>query len=206
MTKLKSIDIEKWTRNTALLFYQIFSVDYEQEVFLNKILSGGGGNSTLCSTWMHLNEIFINYRISETAYNLLLEKVSNEDKNKISLENDTVFISKKIYKKYHTLFFHNAKKAENRTIVGKFFHFDHNPSNKKVLELLSNKIKMKKNETGFLEELTEYVKSVQTLDLITVQEDDIRTFADRRSLNGPLSAEERDSLLNTKFYTLVQRN
>lgn len=65
---------------------------------------------------------------------------------------------------------------------------------------------MKKNETGFFEELTEYVKSVQTLDLFTVQEDDIRTFADRRSLSGPLSAEERDSLLNTKFYTLVQRN
>lgn len=203
MTKIKSIDIEKWTRNTALLFYQIFSVDYEQEVFLNKILSGGGGNSTLCSTWMHLNEFFINYRISETAYNLLLEKVANEDKNKISLKNNTVFISKKIYKKYHTFFFHNAKGAENRTNAGKFFHFDHNPSNKKVLTLLCNKIKQHKNEEDFFEELTEYVKTVQTLDLITVEEDDLRTIADRRK--GPLTAKERDNLLNTRFYALIEK-
>lgn len=121
MTKIKSIDIEKWTRNTALLFFQIFSVDYEQEVFLNKILSGGGGNSTLCSTWMHLNEFFINYRISETAYNLLLEKVANEDKNKISLKNNTVFISKKIYKNTTHSFFIMPKEQKIVLMLANFF-------------------------------------------------------------------------------------
>ena len=204
MRKRKSIEINKWIKNTALLFYQIFSADYNDEAFIKKLLSGGGGNSTLCATWMQLVSVFIKYRISENAYHLLLEKVTDEDKNKIRLENDTVFVSKKIYKNYHTFFFHNAKGAENRTNAGKFFHFDHNPSNKKVLELLCDKIKLHKNEEGFLEELTEYVKSVQTLDLITVQEDDIRTNADRKSLNGPLSSQERDNLLNTTFYSLVE--
>ena len=191
-------------KNTALLFYQIFSVDYEDEAFINKLLSGGGGNSTLCATWMQLVSVFINHRISKNAYHLLLEKVAEEDKNKIRLEETTVFVSKKIYKNYWPLFSNNAKGAENRTKAGKFFHFDHNPSNKKVLKLLCDKVKLQKCETGFLEELTEYVKSVQTLDLITVQEDDIRTNADRQSPNGPLSSQERDNLLNTTFYSLVE--
>lgn len=201
MVKRKNIDIEKWVKNTSLLFYQIFSVDYDDEAFINKILSGGGGNSTLCSTWMHLVDNFITRRISENAYNLLINKLDDGDKSKVRLENDTVFISKGIYKKYHSWFSNNAKGAENRTNAGKFFHFDHNPSNKKVLELLYTKIKAHKEEEGFFEELTEYVGSVQKLDLITVQEDDIRTSADRK---GPLSLEKRDSLLNTKFYSLVE--
>ena len=96
MSKRKNIDIDIWIKNTALLFYQIFSVDYEDEAFINKLLSGGGGNSTLCATWMQLVSFFIKYRISENAYSLLLEKVADEDKNKIRLENDTVFVSKKI--------------------------------------------------------------------------------------------------------------
>lgn len=204
MSKRKSTDINKWIKNTALLFYQIFSVNYEDEAFINKLLSGGGGNSTLCATWMQLVSVFIKRRISENAYSLLLEKVADEDKNKIRLEKDTVFISKKIYKKYHSFFSNNAKGAEKRTKAGKFFHFDHNPSNKKVLKLLCDEIKLHKDEAGFLEKLTEYVKSVQTLDLITVQEDDIRTNADRKSSNGPLSSQERDDLLKTNFYTLVE--
>ena len=204
MSKRKNIDIDKWIKNTALLFYQIFSVGYEAEAFINKLLSGGGGNSTLCATWMQLVKVFIKRRISKPAYHLLLEKVTDEDKNKIRLECDTVFISKKIHAKYLAFFFNNAKGAENRINAGKFFHFDHNPSNKKVLELLCDKIKSHKNEAGFLEKLTEYVKSVQTLDLITVQEDDIRTNADRQSPNGPLSSQERDDLLKTTFYSLVE--
>ncbi len=204
MSKRKSTDINKWIKNTALLFYQIFSADYNDEAFIKKLLSGGGGNSTLCATWMQLVKVFIKRRISKPAYHLLLEKVADEDKNKIRLESDTVFISKKIYTKYPAFFFNNAKGAENRTNAGKFFHFDHNPSNKKVLELLCDKVKSHKNEAGFLDELTEYVKSVQTLDLITVQEDDIRTNADRKSSNGPLSSQERDDLLKTTFYSLVE--
>lgn len=204
MAKKVDVDIEKWIKNTSLLFYQIFSVDYDNEEFIRKLLCGGGGNSTLCSTWTHLDDYFIKYRISEKAYKLLIEKVEEEDRDKIRLENNVVYISKKIDKKYHSMFYNNAKGAANRIKVGKFFHYDHNPSNKKVLELLSNKIRENKNNEGFFEELTEYVKTIQKIDLITVQEDDIRTLADKRSKPVPLSAEERDSLLNTRFYDLVK--
>ena len=204
MTKKRNIDTEKWVRSTTLLFYQIFSVDYEDEMFIKKLLSGGGGNSTLCATWMQLVQFFIKHRISTSAYNLLLEKLDDEDRNMVRLDNNTVYINKKVYKKYHCMFANNAKGADNRKSVGKFFHFDHNPSNKKVLKLLCDKIKLHKDEEGFFEELTRYVNSVQTLDLITVEEDDIRTFSDRRNINGPLSSDERDRLLNTIFYNLIE--
>ena len=61
-----------------MLFYQIFSVDYKDEDFIRKLLSGGGGNSTLCATWMQLVGVFIKNRISEKAYNLLIEKIKDE--------------------------------------------------------------------------------------------------------------------------------
>lgn len=199
MTEVKN---EKWIKDTALLFYQIFSVDYEDKAFTNKLLAGGGGNSTLCSTWTHLNGPFVTYRISKNAYDLLIQKIDSSDLNKIRLEDNIVYISKKIYKKYHRLFYHNAKGAENRINTGKFFHFDHNPSNKKVLELLNEKIKKHKAEDGFLLELTEYIKTIQTIDLITVYEDDMRTATDLSNPNGPLSSSERDQLLNTHFYIL----
>lgn len=101
------------------------------------------------------------------------------------------------------MFYHNAKGAENRVNVGKFFHFDHNPSNKKVLELLNQKIKDHKNEDGFLEELADYIKTVQTIDLITVYEDELRTLKDLSNPDGPLSSSKRDEMLNTKFFKLV---
>lgn len=102
------------------------------------------------------------------------------------------------------MFHNNAKWAENRTKAGKFFHFDHNPSNKKVLELLNERIKLHKNSDGFLEELTEYIKTIQTIDLITVYEDDTRTSKDLDSRESPLSSEERDRLLGTVFYSLKE--
>lgn len=193
---------EKWIKDTALLFYQIFSVDYKDTKFLDKLLSGGGGNSTLCSTWTHLNRYFVTYRISENAYKILLEKISEEDKDKIKFDSDVVYISPKITKKYYRMFYNNAKGAKNRVAAGKYFHFDHNPSNKKVLELLNSKIKKNKDKEGFLEELTEYIKTVQTIDLITVQEDEKRTSTDLSNPTGPFSSDERDKLLNTKFYSL----
>ena len=202
MPRRKVIDKEKWIRDTARLFYQIFSIEYDDD-FKKKLLSGGGGNSTLCATWSQLVNYFVRNRISENAYNLLLTKVNSSDRNKIRLENDTVYISAKIFKKYHGMFYNDAKYAQNRIAVGKYFHFDHHPSNKKVLELLCEEISTHKNEEGFIDNLTEYVRTVQSLDLITVQEDDIRTMADKRSANGPLSLEEREDLLKGKFYPLI---
>lgn len=198
----KKID-EKWIKDTALIFYQIFSVDYESEKFLNKLLQGGGGNSTLCSTWTHLSDRFIKYRISVRAYNLLISKIEENDRKLISFENGCVTIpSKIIYKKYASLFFNNAKGANNRKSNGKYFHFDHNPSNKKVLILLRNEIKANKDDVEFLSKLSDYIRKIQTVDLITVEEDDIRTLADLKLKEDKMDSSERDAIINSVFYDL----
>ena len=170
---------EKWIKDTALLFYQIFSVDYENERFENKLLQGGGGNSTLCSTWTQLSDSFIKYRISKNAYDLLISIINVPDRNMIIEQGNCVTIPYNfIFKKYSYLFSSNAKGAVNRKKNGQYFHFDHNPSNKKVLTLLKSKIKENKDKEDFLKILTKYIKKIQTVDLITVEEDDIRTQAD----------------------------
>ncbi len=198
----KQISAE-WINDTALLFYQIFSVDYEDASFNTKIMAGGGGNSTLCSTWTQLSDDFLGYRISKKAYKLLLNLISGEDKKKIIKQENDIFIPKKIiYDKYRGLFFNNAKGVVNRKNSGKYFHFDHNPSNKKVLSLLKSKVKEIKDKPDFLNELANYVKHVQTVDLITVEEDDVRTKADLKLKENKMDALERDKLLKTKFYNL----
>lgn len=89
----------------------------------------------------------------------------------------------------------------NRKNSGKYFHFDHN-LNKKVLSLLKSKVKEKKDNPDFLNELTDYVKNVQTVDFITVEEDEIRTSADLKLKDNKMDALERDKLINTEFYNL----
>lgn len=193
---------KKWIKDVALFFYQIFSVKYENKEFVKRLLMGGGGNSTLCSTWTHLSDDFIEYRISKKAYNLLLEKVESNDKKYIVKNGDTVSIPKFIIeKKYHQLFFNNAKGAENRKLKSKYFHFDHNPSNRKVLLKIKGKIEEHDYSDEYLEELSQYIKQIQTVDLITVEEDDIRTYADQ-NLKEKLEAHERDLLTKSKFYNL----
>ena len=163
---------------------------------------GGGGNSTLCSTWTHLSADFNEYRISKKAYNLLLEKVESNDKKYIVKNGDTISIPKFIIeKKYHQMFYNNAKGAENRKLKSKYFHFDHNPSNKKVLLKIKGKIEEHDYSDEYLEELSQYIKQIQTVDLITVEEDDIRTYADQNS-KEKLDAHERDLLTKSKFYNL----
>ena len=193
---------KKWIKDVALFFYQIFSVKYENKEFVKRLLMGGGGNSTLCSTWTHLSDDFIEYRISKKAYNLLLEKVESNDKKYIVKNGDTVSITKiKKKKKYHQLFFNNAKCAKNRKLKSKYFHFDHNPSNRKVLLKIKGKIEEHDYSDEYLEELSQYIKQIQTVDLITVEEDDIRTYADQ-NLKEKLEAHERDLLTKSKFYNL----
>lgn len=60
---------EKWIKQAAIFYYQIFSTDYDNQ-FLNEILKGGGGNSILCSSWMKISNNFINYML-ELAEKLL---------------------------------------------------------------------------------------------------------------------------------------
>lgn len=197
----KEVD-EKWLKDVALLFYQIFSVEYENEEFIKRLLMGGGGNSTLCSTWTHLSDDFIEYRISKKAYDLLLKKVDASDKHLIVKKRDTISIPKYlIKKKYHSMFFNNAKGAENRKLKNKYFHFDHNPSNRKVLINLKEEIEKHDYSDKYLIELSQYIKQIQTVDLITVEEDDIRTYADQNS-KEKLDASKRDQLTKSKFFNL----
>ena len=193
---------DEWIDATALLFYQIFSVDYKDEKFENKLLQGGGGNSTLCSTWVQLSDCFIGYRISKGAYELLISLIKRPDRDLITKEENSVIVSKIILKKYNYLFSSNAKGAENRKKNGQYFHFDHNPSNKKVLMLLKNKIKDNKDKEGFLKSLSSYIKKIQTVDLIMVEEDDLRTQADLK-LQDKLDSSKRDEMIGSEFYDLI---
>ena len=108
---------EKWIRDTALLFYQIFSVNYENDEFIKRLLMGGGGNSTLCSTWTHLSDCFIKYRISVKAYNLLITKVDDIDKSSIIKKGNCVEIPRKLIEKNIMLYFlimQKRRKKENK--------------------------------------------------------------------------------------------
>jgi len=183
--------------NTAKLFYQIFSVDYDEE-FLNKLLSGGGGNSTLGATLYHCFGEFVAYKISGKAL-----KVLQEQNFQCEVNSNRVTISYKERNNRNKLFSNNAKGAENRRKKGKLLHFDHNPSNKKLLALLFAKVQELKNEKIEYDEkinkLAKYIKTVQIVDLITIEQDDIRTGSDR---GDPLTAEERDKLIKDTWYSL----
>lgn len=194
---------EKWIRDTALIFYQIFSVDYEDEMFENKLLQGGGGNSTLCSTWTQLSDSFTKYRISKKAYNLLINIINADDRNLIMKTDNCVTISSKIIKKkYPYLFSSNQKGSKNRKKNGQYFHFDHNPPNKTILELLKNEVRKNIDKEDVLERLTDYIKQIQTVDLITVEEDEIRTNTDKKLKDYRMTALERDEIIDAEFYDL----
>lgn len=192
------VNKQKWIEDTALFYFRIFSGEYCDD-FLNKLLKGGGGNSTLCASWYQLSPIFVPNRVSNTALKLLREKGFN-----LIIEESTVKISSKQINDNHGMFYNNAKGASNRINKGKLFHFDHNPSNKKILSLLNKKVKeymlSKISEVEILQELAEYLKTIQTVDLITVEQDDIRTSTDRAGV--PLTNEERDALLNDSWFSL----
>jgi hypothetical protein len=189
---------QKWIEDTALFYFRIFSGNYGED-FLKKLLKGGGGNSTLCASWYQLSPVFVPQRISGAALSLLREKSFDiiEEGNKIRLKKSQV-------KANHGMFYNNAKGAQKRIIAGKYFHFDHNPSNKKILSLLNERIKgfmeSQVSEQDILLDLSEYLKTIQTVDLITVEQDEIRTSADRDDL--PLTNAQRDDLINDTWYTL----
>lgn len=189
---------QKWIEDTALFYFRIFSGNYGED-FLKKLLKGGGGNSTLCASWYQLSPVFVPQRVSSQAVHRLREKAFD-----IVEHENTIRLRKIDLKDNHTMFYNNAKGAENRTRAGKFFHFDHNPSNKKILSLLNDRIKEFMNshvsEQEILVDLSEYLKTIQTVDLITVEQDEIRTSADRE--DRPLTNSERDALLNDNWYWL----
>jgi len=189
---------QKWIEDTALFYFRIFSGNYGED-FLNKLLKGGGGNSTLCASWYQLSPVFVPQRVSGHALALLREKTFDiiQEDNKIKLKKSQI-------KYNHIMFYNNAKGAQNRINIGKLFHFDHNPSNKKILSLLNSRIKdymdSQVSENDILIDLSNYLKTIQTVDLITVEQDEIRTNADRD--DRPLTNTERDVLINDTWYEL----
>lgn len=189
---------QKWIEDTALFYFRIFSGTYGDK-FLKKLLKGGGGNSTLCASWYQLSPVFVPKRISGSALNLLKENSFD-----VIEDGSTVRLNKKDLVNRHLVFYNNAKGAQNRINTGKLFHFDHNPSNKKILSLLNDRIKnymeSQVSEQEILNDLSEYLKTIQTVDLITVEQDEIRTNADRADF--PLTNIERDSLLGDNWYVL----
>lgn len=189
---------QKWIEDTALFYFRIFSGNYGED-FLNKLLKGGGGNSTLCASWYQLSPVFVPQRISGTALALLRQKSFD-----IIQEQNTIRLKRKQIEENHRMFYNNAKGAQNRKNAGKYFHFDHNPSNKKILSLLNDRIKdymeSQLTEQEILRDLSEYLKTIQIVDLITVEQDEVRTSADRDNL--PLNNSERDQLINDVWYKL----
>ena len=51
--------------------------------------------------------------------------------------------------------------------------------------------------------MASYIKQIQTVDLITVEEDEMRTNADLNQKDDKLSSLERDKISNSKFYDLI---
>lgn len=195
----KSEIMEKyeWIEQAAKFYFQIFSTEYDAK-FINELLKGGGGNSILCGSWMKISNNFMKYRISESSLKRL-----NEIKFPYIKEDSLVNINWSDINSQKKLFYNNAKTIENRKKVGKLFHFDHHPSNKKILLLLKEKVnELSKEDSSYeskIEQFSNFIKSIQTVDLITIEQDFVRTTADLKSL---LSKEERDSLLKGKWYDL----
>ena len=83
----------------------------------------------------------------------------------------------------------------------RFVSYKSAPTNGFVnLSSMDEVVKLEKDNPDFLNELTDYVKNIQTVDLITVEEDEIRTSADLKLKDNKMDALERDKLINTEFY------
>ena len=182
--------IEDMLDGTARFMFNVFNTksgNYNEN-FEELLLQGGGGNSMFVNCWAKPSSFFVRKRISgkakETIANLGFASI-----NDVPPE----------YK------YNNAKGAENRKTVGKLLHLDHSPGNVKVLHLIRDKCREFNPDTDnydmIIRTLKEYFKTIQTLDWITIEQDDIRTY--KTDSDGPskkekdmMSHEERDNLLN----------
>ena len=105
----------------------------------------------------------------------------------------------------------NAKGAANRIKKGKRLHIDHNPGNVLVLELICDKVQKLKQAKGTktekIKKLEAFLKDIQYLDIITVEQDDIRTLADNnysKKDKDKMTLKQRDKLTSDKFECLPQ--
>lgn len=187
-------DIENMKASLSKFLLKVFSENYCAR-FSKMLLSGGGGNSMFVNAWEKPSLCFKKYRISQKALDLL--------KDKLCEKFDATKIPNNIP---HYLLHNNAKGAKKRAKCGKKLHIDHNPSNKKVLDLIKKEV-IRLNagnisESEKLELLKGYISNIQTLDIITVEQDDLRTLKDMHYSKKDkdfMSAEQRDGLIDDKI-------
>ncbi len=184
-------DAENIIDGTARLMFNVFnrktgnySNDYDM-----LLMSGGGGNSLFINCWQKVSFDIDRVRISGEAKKRLIAYgfASIED----AQTRDHKFLS------------NNAKGAANRLAAGKNLHADHNPGNKKVLEMIKEKCRSydpdKDDYESTISEIKEFLRTVQTIDWITVEQDDKRTYKDdkySKKEKDMMSHDERDDLLN----------
>jgi hypothetical protein len=184
---ITAMEKEKIIESTAKLLLNVFSDKYDPW-FESQLVAGGGGNSMFVNAWAKPSAKFIRIRISKEAEKRLAE-------HGYSSLND---IPKHFLR-------HNAKGADNRREAGKELHADHNPGNTKVLHLIRDKVRSYDQAISYdekLEDLKSFIREIQTLDIITIEQDDIRTLADSKmtkSEKNMLSGEQRDILLHDSF-------
>ena len=173
---------------TARFMYNVFNKDsgnYNQ-AFEELLLSGGGGNSMFVNCWAKPSGSVVKTRLSTKA------------KEKIA---ELGYAT--IYEVPHENKHNNAKGAANRIEAKKYFHLDHNPGNVKVLELIREKCRSFDTDPEKYEEniteLKNFLLTVQTLDWITVEQDDVRTYGDdshSKKEKDKMDHQQRDDLLN----------
>lgn len=181
---------EEILESTAKFFYNVFKEKYD-EIFEKMLTSGGGGNSMFVNAWVKPSAYFIRKRISGEALKRIAEKGH-------TLETIP-----------HVFIRHNAKGQVNRRLAGKELHEDHNPGNVKVLSMIKDKVRSYAYSSMTydqkIKDLMEYMSGIQTLDIITIEQDDIRTYKDtsmNKSHKNTLGAKERDLLLNDTWTLL----
>lgn len=185
---------ENMLDSTARFMFNVFNVksgNYCKE-FDELLLKGGGGNSMFVNCWSKPSSYFAKKRISGEASKRLKEF------NYATL-NDAPSSFKH----------NNAKGAQKRIANGKHLHLDHNPGNVKVLELIKNRCREydpdKTSYEDIIKDLKDYFSTIQTLDWITVEQDDIRTYKDQnytKKQKDKMNHEERDLLLNDTWENL----
>ena len=155
------------------------------------LMSGGGGNSMFVNCWTKPSGYFIKVRISGKKEKKLFE-FGYDDINSAP----------------HEFKHNNAKGAEKRIKNGKHLHLDHNPGNVKVLQLIREKCRSYDTNLEYeeiIKDLKNYLKNIQTLDWITVEQDDKRTYGDpqhTKSEKNMMPHDERDALLNDTWKDL----
>ena len=173
-----------WIKSAALFFWQVFHVEYPSPVFKQELLAGGCGCSMFGQSWVFASKPFVKTRISGKA--------------RVTLEKDGYLLDNIPHGYIST----NKKGSDNRKAVGQKLHRDHSPGNREVVRLIRNKVKSYGSTSIFADnekDLCDFIKNVQTLDIITVEQDDLRTCVDDKYTKEEkckFNHQQRDDLLN----------